>query len=64
MPGMNGKELAIQARERRPALKVLFTSGFPGGASGTATELETSDALLSKPYRREHLAKAIHQALQ
>jgi PAS domain S-box-containing protein len=64
MPGMNGKELAIQARAKRPALKVLFTSGFPGGASGTASELDTGDALLSKPYRREHLAKAIHQALQ
>jgi PAS domain S-box-containing protein len=64
MPGMNGKELAIQARAKRPALKVLFTSGFPGGASGTASDLDTGDALLSKPYRREHLAKAIHQALQ
>jgi PAS domain S-box-containing protein len=64
MPGMNGKELAVQARAMRPALKVLFTSGFPGGSSGTASELDTGDALLSKPYRREHLAKAIHQALQ
>jgi PAS domain S-box-containing protein len=64
MPGMNGKELAILARAKRPALKVLFTSGFPGGPSGAASELDTGDALLSKPYRREHLAKAIHQALQ
>jgi CheY-like chemotaxis protein len=64
MPGMNGRELAVQARAKRPALKVLFTSGFPGGPSGTASDFDTGDALLSKPYRREHLAKAIHQALQ
>ena len=37
MPGgMNGKELATRARERRPDIKVLFTSGFPGGRSPTA----------------------------
>jgi len=31
MPGgMNGKELARQARLSRPELKILFTSGFPG----------------------------------
>lgn len=64
MPGMNGKELAVLARAKRPALKVLFTSGFPGGPSGAASDLDSGDALLSKPYRREHLAKAIHQALQ
>jgi PAS domain S-box-containing protein len=65
MPGgMNGKELAVRALTMRPALKVLFTSGYPGGLSGAAAQLDTGDALLSKPYRREHLAKAIHQALQ
>ena len=35
MPGrLNGKELATQARVKRPDLKVLFTSGFPGTATG------------------------------
>jgi CheY-like chemotaxis protein len=31
MPGMSGTELALAAREQRPALKVLFMSGYPKG---------------------------------
>ena len=65
MPGgMNGKELANKARTMRPGLKVLFTSGFPGAPSGNAAELDAGDALLNKPYRREQLVEALHQALQ
>lgn len=28
LPGMDGRELAIEARKLRPALKVLFASGY------------------------------------
>jgi YesN/AraC family two-component response regulator len=28
MPGMNGRKLAEEARERRPGLKVLFMPGY------------------------------------
>jgi PAS domain S-box-containing protein len=64
MPGgINGKELATKAREKRPDLKVLFTSGFPGAALTNSGELDRCDALLSKPYRKHELAKAIHEIL-
>src|ERR1700744_3464637 len=33
MPGMSGHELAGRLSERLPALKVLFTSGYPDDAS-------------------------------
>jgi PAS domain S-box-containing protein len=60
MPGpMNGKQLAAQARARRPDLKVLYTSGFPGMLDDT----DDRDALLNKPYRKRDLASAIHRAL-
>jgi PAS domain S-box-containing protein len=63
MPGgMNGKELATQARDRRPSLKVLFTSGFPGTSSTNAT-FDEDDLLLSKPYRKRDLAQALRNAL-
>jgi DNA-binding LytR/AlgR family response regulator len=64
MPGgMNGKELATRARAMRPGLKILFTSGFPGAERSEGTELEEGDVLLSKPYRRFDLAKAVHDVL-
>ena len=64
MPGgLNGKELATRARTKRPDLKVLFTSGFPGTATGPGTSFDDGDVLLSKPYRRNDLAKAVEELL-
>jgi PAS domain S-box-containing protein len=64
MPGgLNGKELATKARAKRPELKVLFTSGFPGTSTGPGTRFDDGDVLLSKPYRKLDLAKAVAQAL-
>jgi CheY-like chemotaxis protein len=63
MPGgMNGKELATEARRRHPKLKVLFTSGFPG-TSPTGATFDDDDILLSKPYRKADLARAVRGAL-
>jgi CheY-like chemotaxis protein len=64
MPGgMNGKELATQARLTRPGLKVLFTSGFPVTSPASGAAFENDDLLLSKPYRNQDLAQALHGAL-
>ncbi len=62
--GMDGIELARQARSIRPQLAVLLTSGYPGSRS----ELRKQEAmeafeLLRKPYRREDLAIAVKRAL-
>jgi CheY-like chemotaxis protein len=61
--GVNGKELATEARAKRPDLKVLFTSGFPGTSGRQETLLEPGDVLLSKPYHKHDLTKAIEAAL-
>jgi PAS domain S-box-containing protein len=64
MPGgLNGKELATKARSKRPDLKVLFTSGFPGTSTGPGTRFDEGDVLLSKPYRKHDLAKAVEEIL-
>ncbi len=65
MPGgLNGKELADKARSKHPDLKVLFTSGFPETSSGLGAQLEPGDVLLSKPYHKRDLAKAVDQVLR
>ncbi len=64
MPGeFNGKDLAAKARTKRTALKVLFTSGFLGPTNGHGAQLEPGDVLLSKPYHKRDLAKAVERAL-
>jgi CheY-like chemotaxis protein len=64
MPGeLNGKQLAMMARRKRADLKVLFTSGFLGPSRSDGAQLDAGDVLLSKPYHKRDLAKAVEQAL-
>lgn len=63
MPGgLNGVDLARVATERRPGLKVLLTSGFPDPTSRGIAPLDDI-RLLSKPYRKQELARAIWEVL-
>lgn len=50
MPGMNGVELAAEARRRRPGLKVVLTSGYAGTETGEET------TILRKPWRLRDIA--------
>jgi PAS domain S-box-containing protein len=59
--GKNGRELATEAAALRPDLKVLFTSGFPEEAFGKNGALPFGAALLSKPYRRDELARRLRE---
>jgi PAS domain S-box-containing protein len=59
-PGMNGKALAVAARQLRPGLPVLLTSGYEDQVSVRGAE---SFELLRKPYLREHLAAALLRTL-
>jgi CheY-like chemotaxis protein len=64
MPGgMNGKELAAEARRRRPGLPVLFTSGFPGTSPEGDVAFHEDEVLLSKPYRKQELARVLRKLL-
>ena len=63
MPGKaNGLDLAATARERWPQMKILLTSGFPNNDEATNLR-KFGIGLLSKPYQREELARAIRNAL-
>jgi PAS domain S-box-containing protein len=62
MPGgMSGSELAKRAREIRPELKVLYTSGFTETSIRSGNTLASTDPILSKPYRRQELAQKIRE---
>ncbi|WP_159460240.1 response regulator [Tistlia consotensis] len=61
--GMSGPELAREARRRWPSLKVLFTSGYTEAALAGGSSIEGLGNLLSKPYRRDELARKVAEAL-
>lgn len=64
MPGgMNGAQLAVQARQLRPDIRVLLTSGYTAAALGSEHGLASDLPVLSKPYRREHLARKLRLML-
>ena len=63
MPGgMTGYDLARQIRQSRPDVKVLFTSGYTELAA-TSGQALGSGPLLSKPYRKGDLARALRGIL-
>lgn len=68
MPGrLGGIELAELLRTRLPYLPVLLTSGFTERATMTASNRGAGGIgfpLLSKPYRKSELARALRKALE
>ncbi|WP_164730531.1 PAS domain S-box protein [Pelagibacterium montanilacus] len=64
MPGgMNGPQLAQRILALAPGLPVLFTSGYTENAIVHHGRLDPGVMLLSKPYRRDELARKIREAL-
>ena len=57
--GMNGRQVADAARERRPGLKVLFITGYAENAAVGNGHLEPGMHVLTKPFAMEALAGRI-----
>jgi CheY-like chemotaxis protein len=58
MPLMGGLELANQLRARRPGMKLLCVSGYPG------SDVPSLDAeFLAKPFSRDALLTKVRQVL-
>jgi PAS domain S-box-containing protein len=64
MPGMSGRELAAQLMTRRPALRVLFMSGYTDDAVVRHGMLEPGLAYLEKPFRPPTLLRKVREVLQ
>jgi signal transduction histidine kinase/CheY-like chemotaxis protein len=61
--GMNGRQMADAARVDRPALKVLFITGFAETTLLSNGGLDPGMAILTKPFSVETLAARIRQLI-
>lgn len=61
--GLYGDKLAVQARELRPGLKVLFMSGYPKNAMDHLGQIGVDAPVLRKPFRNQELATQLRQLL-
>jgi two-component system, cell cycle sensor histidine kinase and response regulator CckA len=63
MAGLSGPALALQMIALKPAIKVLFMSGYSENAMAGNGELPGKAALLEKPFTAEALARQVRQSL-
>jgi len=63
MPQMSGRELAQHFARVRPAMRVLFMSGYTDSAIVRHGELEAGTAFLSKPFTPDALAAKVREVL-
>jgi two-component system NtrC family sensor kinase len=61
--GMNGRQLADEARRRRPELKVLYATGYTRNAIIHQGRLDAEVELLTKPFTADALARKVRQIL-
>jgi signal transduction histidine kinase len=63
MPEINGRQLAEQAVQIRPGIKVLFTTGYTRNAVVHNGVLDPGVKMLTKPYSLEQLSQSVRDAL-
>jgi PAS domain S-box-containing protein len=63
MPGASGTELAGWLSERRPALKILYMSGFAEQSMLQRGALGATVAFIHKPFTAERLAAKVRETL-
>jgi CheY-like chemotaxis protein len=61
--GMNGRQLAATARTLRPALKVLFVTGYAHGGGLDEDPLGDGMQVITKPFAIEALEKRVRDML-
>jgi PAS domain S-box-containing protein len=61
--GMNGRQLAEEARKRRPNLKVLFTTGYARNAIVHDGRLDPGVELLTKPFSQAALGEKLRDII-
>ena len=63
MPGMSGPQLAIQLRQRRLTVPVLYMSGYPEGAQEEAAGFRLETDFIAKPFSSTVLGRKIAEKL-
>jgi PAS domain S-box-containing protein len=59
LPGMNGRQLADQARETRPDLKILFITGYAENVAIADGFLQPGMEMITKPFDLDNLSRRI-----
>jgi hypothetical protein len=59
LPGMNGRQLADQARETRPGLKILFITGYAESVAISEGFLQAGMEMITKPFDLDHLSQRV-----
>ena len=63
MPGMGGRQFAELAAAYRPAMKVLYMSGYTGDSIAHDAGLDAGVAFLQKPFSSESLLQKVREVL-
>ncbi len=63
LPEMNGRELATRLRSEKPGLRVLYMSGYPGGALTVQQLADDGVGFMPKPFTPEVLLEKVREAL-
>ena len=63
MPGMTGKDFAARVKKLRPAIRVLFMSGYERPGDGADDWPEPETAVIDKPFSRAALLARVTQVL-
>jgi CheY-like chemotaxis protein len=63
LPGMNGRQVAEAARERRPDLKILFITGYAENAAMANGFLAPGMEMVTKPFAIDALAARIRDMI-
>ncbi|MEO6843364.1 MAG: PAS domain-containing protein [Bradyrhizobium sp.] len=59
LPGMNGRQLADQAREMRPGLKILFITGYAESVAMADGFLQPGMEMITKPFDLGNLSRRV-----
>jgi two-component system NtrC family sensor kinase len=63
MPGMNGRQLAEEAQQLHPGLKVLYMTGYSRNAIVHQGRLDPGVDLIQKPLSQEQLSSMVRKVL-
>jgi hypothetical protein len=64
LPGLDGREVAARLKQRRPALKVLYMTGYTDDEVLRRGLINDKVSLLDKPFNGAQLADAAYRAIQ
>ena len=64
LPGLNGRQLAEEARRRVPRLKVIYMTGYARNATVHHGVLDAGVDLLAKPFTTDGLGRKLQEVLR